>query len=79
MFVKFLLNGLAVRKELPCITFDALQEAALSAHPSAGSHALAFEDEDGDMVRIGNESELVSAMQDPSFKPRFHLIRKLLA
>lgn len=76
MFVKFLLNGLAVRKSVPTVTFAALQEAALAAHPTADSHALAFEDEDGDMVRIGSDAELSSATEDPSFKPRFHLIRK---
>jgi len=78
MIVKFLLNGLAVREEIPELEFSALKQAAVSAHPTALSHAIAFEDEDGDMVRIGSNTELFSATQDSSFKPRFHLIRTLM-
>lgn len=75
MIVKFLLNGLAVRKEIPSLQFDLVKSAAAAAHPTAASFAVAFEDEDGDMVRIASQDELTSAMSDPSFKPRFHLIQ----
>ena len=74
MKIKFIFDGLAVRKSVSDVSFAAVSAAAIEAHPGAPSGAfLSWVDEDGDNVRIGNEEELTEALEEAGSVPRFHL------